>query len=139
MRRQENSSFASWKHRLLHRGLQMCCFVWWGFFVFVRGEKKQNKFLSNCTALSTKYQSNQSVFEIFKLASFVISYRFKTLAYDVRVYDPLRCRSALLSNYHKATKRTDHRKPSTSNGLYTLLWDVHYLVVINQLFLVLID
>ncbi len=44
-----------------------------------------------------------------------------TLAGNVRVYEPLRRQSALLSSYHKVTKRTDLRKPATSNGLYTLL------------------
>jgi hypothetical protein len=32
------------------------------FFVVVRGEKKQNKIPSNCTALSTEHQSSPSVF-----------------------------------------------------------------------------
>jgi hypothetical protein len=37
------------------------------------------------------------------------------------VYEPLRVQGALLSSYHEATKRTDNRKPTASNGLYTLL------------------
>ena len=50
---------------------------------------------------------------------------------NVTVYLPLlttpacmsRCvdQGALLSSYHKVTKRTNPRKPATSNGLYTLL------------------
>jgi hypothetical protein len=40
---------------------------------------------------------------------------------NVRVYEPLRGQSALLSSYHKAAKWADLRKPAASNGLYTLL------------------
>jgi hypothetical protein len=40
---------------------------------------------------------------------------------NARVYEPLRCQSALWSSYHKVDKRTNPRKPSASNGLYTLL------------------
>jgi len=43
------------------------------------------------------------------------------LAANVRVYEPLRGQCALLSSYHEATKSTDLRKPTASNGLYTLL------------------
>ena len=53
------------------------------------------------------------------------------IAANVRVYEPLRCQSALLSSYHKVTKRTDLRKPAASNGLYTLLAAVViYLLII---------
>jgi hypothetical protein len=45
-----------------------------------------------------------------------------------RVYEPLRCQSAMLSIYHKVTKRTDPRKPAASNGLYTLLALVYFPV-----------
>jgi hypothetical protein len=47
VRWQENSSFGNFGLRVGSWGLQMCCFVRWGFFVFARGEKKQNKFPSN--------------------------------------------------------------------------------------------
>jgi len=40
---------------------------------------------------------------------------------NVRVYEPLRRRSALLSSYHKATKWTNLSKPTASSGLCTLL------------------
>jgi len=43
------------------------------------------------------------------------------MAPNARVYELLRCQCALLSSYHKITKRTDLRKPAASNGLYTLL------------------
>jgi len=36
-----------WFAGLACSGLQMCCFVGWISFVFVRGEKKQNKFPSS--------------------------------------------------------------------------------------------
>lgn len=52
-------------------------------FVFAHWEKKQNKFPSNCTALSTELQSNQSVFcNYFNLFIFhkCILVRFFTLA-----------------------------------------------------------
>jgi len=42
--------------------LPMCAMCGGVSSFFVRGEKKQNKFPSNCTALSTEYQSNLSVF-----------------------------------------------------------------------------
>jgi hypothetical protein len=34
---------------------------------------------------------------------------------NVRVYEPLRCQSALLSSYHEVTKSADPRKLATSN------------------------
>jgi hypothetical protein len=43
------------------------------------------------------------------------------MLHNARVHEPLRHRSALLSNYHKITKRTDLRKSAASNGLNTLL------------------
>jgi hypothetical protein len=46
---------------------------------------------------------------------------FFAVAANVRVYEPLRCQSALLSSYHKETKSDTLRKPAASNGLYTLL------------------
>jgi hypothetical protein len=63
------------------------CVVGFSFF-FVCWEKKQNKFPSNCTALSTEHQSNQSVFSNY--FNLFISYqcdemRFFTLAYNVGV------------------------------------------------------
>ena len=60
-----------WLKRWLVGFCGMCCFVGGVSSFFVRGEKKQNKlpsvssqarFPSNCTALSTEYQSNHSVF-----------------------------------------------------------------------------
>jgi hypothetical protein len=47
------------------------------------------------------------------------------MVYNARVYEPLRCQSAYLSRYNKATKRVNSRKPAASNGLYTLLGTVH--------------
>ena len=44
-----------------------------------------------------------------------------TIVHNARVYEPLRCQSAILSSYHNLTKWIDLRKPATSNGLYTLL------------------
>jgi hypothetical protein len=40
---------------------------------------------------------------------------------NARVYEPLRGQSALVSIYNKDTKSDNHRKPTTSNSLYTLL------------------
>jgi hypothetical protein len=40
---------------------------------------------------------------------------------NARVYEPLRCKSALWTSYHKITKRADFCNPAASNGLYTLL------------------
>jgi hypothetical protein len=37
------------------------------------------------------------------------------------VYEPLRCQCAYLSRYTKVCKRANQRKPTASNGLYTLL------------------
>jgi len=45
----------------------------------------------------------------------------QSIEYNVRVYEPLRCQSAYLSRYTKACKRANLRKPTASNGLYTLL------------------
>jgi hypothetical protein len=47
---------------------------------------------------------------------------------NARVYEPLRCQSALLSSYHTATKWGNVRKPAASNGLYTLLANVLFLL-----------
>ena len=54
---------------------------------------------------------------------------FSCISPNVRVYEPLRDQGALLSSYHKVTKRADLRKPTASNGLYTLLAVVFYLCV----------
>jgi hypothetical protein len=62
VRGQENSSFANFG-RGLACAICKCAVLCGGVsFFFARGEKKQNKFPSNCTAFSTEYQSNQSVF-----------------------------------------------------------------------------
>jgi hypothetical protein len=111
----------------------MCSFVGGFSFVFARGEKKQNKSPSNCTALSTEHQSNQSIFcnnLSFYIVLICLGPVF-TLAYNVRVYEPLRCHSALWSSYHKVTKRTNPRKPAASNGLYTLLCAAHNTFMAN--------
>jgi hypothetical protein len=50
-----------------------------------------------------------------------------TFVPNVRVYEPLRCQSALLSSYRKVTKRINLRKPAASNGLYTLLAAVNLI------------
>ena len=42
-------------------------------FFLCAGEKKQNKFPSNCIALSTEYQSSQSVFCNYFLSFFIVS------------------------------------------------------------------
>ncbi len=62
-----------WFEGLGCSGLQMCCFVGGVSTFFERVEKKQNKFPSNCTALSTEYQSNQSVF--CNYFNFLLSYQ----------------------------------------------------------------
>ncbi len=59
---------------------------------------------------------------------------FILMGYNVRVYEPLRCQSALLSRYHKVTKRTDLRKPTASNGLYTLLAALIYIIQFDIFF-----
>jgi hypothetical protein len=41
-----------WFAGLACSGLQMYCFVGWVYFVFVQGEKKQNKSPQICTVLS---------------------------------------------------------------------------------------
>ena len=74
---QRNSSFADFGLRVSLCG--------WVYSVFARGEKEQNKFPSNCTALSTEFQSNQSVF--CNCFNFLKSYQFVsvwlcTLAYN---------------------------------------------------------
>jgi len=48
------------------------------------------------------------------------------MAYNVRVYEPLRGQSASESRYTKVTKRAELREPAASNGLYTLLCAVYY-------------
>jgi hypothetical protein len=57
------------------------------------------------------------------------------MVYNARVYEPLCCNSALLSSYHKVTKRTNLSKPAASNGLYTLLAAGFYFF--NRLFVIL--
>ncbi len=54
-----------------------------------------------------------------------------TIGYNVRVYEPLRDQGALWSSYHRVTKRADLRKPSASNGLYTLLPAGLFFVILN--------
>jgi len=53
---------------------------------------------------------------------------FVKMPHNVRVYEPLRDQGALLSRLHEAPKRTNARKPAASNGLYTLLVAVAYLL-----------
>jgi hypothetical protein len=50
-----------------------------------------------------------------------------TITANVRVYNPLRRQSALLSSYRKEPKCADLSKPTASNGLYTLLYVVLFL------------
>jgi len=57
------------------------------------------------------------------------------IIHNVRVYEPLRCQSAYLSKYTNVSKRDNLRKPSASNGLYTLLAPVHYYIVLIFCFL----
>ena len=66
---------------------------------------------------------------------FVFKFLNGKMQANVCVYEPLRGQSAYLSRYTEVTKRTDLRKPTTSNGLYTLL----ATVIINYSRLVFVD
>jgi hypothetical protein len=59
---------------------------------------------------------------------------FFAIKANVRVYEPLRCQSAYLSRYTKVIKRADLRKPTTSNGLYTLLALVAFYNIFKNFF-----
>jgi hypothetical protein len=65
------------------------------------------------------------------------NYQFSfAMVYNARVYEPLRCQGALLSSYHKVTKRANPSKPTTSNGLYTLLAVVVYSISLFSVFFI---
>ncbi len=68
-------------------------------FLCLGGEKKQNKFPSNCTSLSTEHQSSQSVFVIISIFFYRINVSswFSTLAYNARGYET--CRIAEMPLY----------------------------------------
>ncbi len=71
-----------WFAGLACSGLQMCCFVGGVFFFFAREEKKQNKFPTNCTALSTENKTNQPVFCNYFNQVSMCRVAFSTLAYN---------------------------------------------------------
>ena len=81
MRWQKNNSFVNFGLQSWLATVCKCVVLWAGFpFSLCGGRKKQNKFPSNCTALSTEHQSNQSVFcNYFNLFYCInVSYRFYT-------------------------------------------------------------
>ena len=99
MRWQKNNSFVNFGLQSWLATVCKCVVLWAGFpFSLCGGRKKQNKFPSNCTALSTEHQSNQSVFcNYFNLFYCInVSYRFYTCIQRssisvVRVFGAIHC------------------------------------------------